>query len=91
MEVSKYAAAKQLVSEIVFSWWVHYFLRKLNQIIAAVNSCIKKFTYKYAIEVKTTAKEVYAHDKNNGNYYWRKSIIKEMKNFSITFDILEEL
>ena len=46
--------------------------------------------HKYSIEVPTTDREAYIIYKKNVTDYWRKYIIKEMKNVSIEFDILEE-
>ena len=74
--MADYEAANKLVSEPAFSWWVPHCLKKLNHIISAVNYRIKKITHKYGVEIPTTVRESYYFDRNNGNNYWRKAIIK---------------
>ena len=54
MELGEYTATKTILSEPAFVWWVPYCLKKLNTIIDAVNSLIKKYTHKYGVEVPTT-------------------------------------
>ena len=46
--------------------------------------------HKYGVESTSTTREAYTLGNLNGNEHWRKSIIKEMKNVSIEFKILEE-
>ena len=83
--MNDYAVANKLVSEPVFAWWVPYCLKKRDPIIAVVNDRINKCTHNYGIEGPTTGREEYAPDKKNWNYYYSKSIMKEMKNVSIAF------
>jgi hypothetical protein len=70
-------------------WWVPYTLKKRDRIIAAVNWCYFRRTHKFGIELPKTVEEALSIDKASNTTFWRDAITKEMKNVSITFDILE--
>ena len=42
---------QNIVSETSFYWWLPYFLKKKNHIIAAVNNRIKKFTQANGVDL----------------------------------------
>ena len=86
LQVAEYAAARGLVDEPAFAWWVPYTLRKRDVIVSAVK--LRRTTHKYGIEVPRTLAEALALDAKNGNNYWSKATGKEMGNIVVAFDIL---
>ena len=63
--------------------------KKRDQVIASVNSRVRKTSHKYGIEVPTSidhAKKIYA---SNGNRLWQDAFEKEMKNVAVAVEILE--
>ena len=90
METAEFAVARGLQDEPAFSWWVPYTLRKRDQIIAAVNSRVRKSTHKYGVEMPTSIEHANELDAKNGNTLWCDAIAKEMYNDSIAFEILEK-
>ena len=47
IEVAEFACAQNIDQEPAFEWWVPNSLRKQDQIIATVNSRVKKTSHKY--------------------------------------------
>ena len=45
---------------------------------------------KYGMRIPTSITEAYEIDKENGKTLWRDAIKREMKNVSVTFEILED-
>ena len=88
VEVAEFAAAKNLIDEPAFSWWVPYILRKRDNIVSAVNSRVRKCNHKYGILIPRTVQEAYQLDRENENDFWRKAIYREMENLKVAFDIL---
>ena len=67
IEVAEYVTACDIQEEPEFAWWVPYTLRKRDRIIASVNSCVRKSSHKYGIEIPTSIKnveEIYHRNKN---------------------------
>jgi Reverse transcriptase (RNA-dependent DNA polymerase). len=90
VEIAEYVQLHGLSDEPAFAWWVPYTLKKRDRIIASVNARAKKKTHKYGIRIPQTVAEAYEIDRQNGNDFWRKAIMKEMKNTSVAFKYLEE-
>jgi len=89
VETAEYAAARSLVDEPAFAWWVPYVLKKRDRVIAAVTSRVKRATHKYGFRVPRSVKEAIEIDRINGNQFWQKALKKEMTNVGIAFKILE--
>ena len=56
VELVEFAKSRGIATETAFAWWVSLTLRKYDIIISAINSCIRKTTKKYGIEVPTSNK-----------------------------------
>ena len=67
VETAEFAVARGLQDEPTFSCWVPYTLRKRDQIIAAVNSRVRKLTHKYGVEMPTSIEHANERDTKNGN------------------------
>ena len=79
VEVAEYVAARGLVDEVAFQWWVPYTLRKKANIIASVKGrVVKRKTHKYGVQVPTSVEEAYALDRENGNTLWQDALKLEM-------------
>jgi hypothetical protein len=89
VQAAEYAVARDLVPQPAFVWWVPYTLKKRDRIIAAMNSRTLRRTHKFGIELPKTVEEALQINKRSNTTFWRDAIAKEMKNVSITFDILE--
>eukprot|EP00957_Ditylum_brightwellii_P011790 889546-Ditylum_brightwellii.AAC.1 len=50
---------------------------------------IEKTTHKYRIEIPTSLPHAYEIDAANNNTFWQDTIMKEMTNIGIAFEILE--
>ena len=64
-------------------------LRKLDVTLGAIKFRVCKTTHKYGYDIPTFVDHAYEIDRRNGNYFWRKSIEKEMKKVGIAFEVLE--
>ena len=69
-------------------WWVPYFLRHRDCIIAAVNSRVARISHKYGAEIPQTVAKAMRLDKKNRNMLWQDAINKEMENLKVAFDII---
>ena len=69
IEVAEYITAHGIQEEPDFAWWVLFTLRKRGIIIAAVNSCVRKYSHKYGIEVPTSVKHAERIYNKNGNRF----------------------
>ena len=79
VEVAKYVAARGLVDEVAFQWWVPYTLRKKATIIALVKGrAVKRKTHKYGVQVPTSVEEALELDKENNNSMWQDALKLEM-------------
>ena len=79
VEVAEYVAARDLIDEVAFQWWVPYTLRKKANIIAAVKGrAVKRKTHKYGVQVPTSVKEAFQLDQANGNTLWMDALALEM-------------
>ena len=90
VEVAEYVKARNVDDEPAFAWWVPYTLQKRNRIIPAVNSCVQKAAHKFGIEIPTSIEHCKWLNKDNGNALWMDSVIKEMTDVGVSFDILED-
>ncbi len=48
-----------------------------------------KFMHKFGVEYPKAVKDTLLLGKHNGNIMWADAIAKEMKNFQLAFDLLE--
>ena len=74
VQVAEYYEANKLMSDLYFAWWAPFTLKKREQIIVTVKSCLRKKTHKYGVLVPNTVKEAYMLDKESGNTLWQDSI-----------------
>ena len=90
IEIADFSKSRGIDKEPAFAWWITYTLRKRDIIISAINTCIRKTTHKYGIEIPRSVKHASEMNQKNGNNFWVKSIKKEMTNVGIAFEILDE-
>ena len=69
VEISEFSQYYDISDEPAFCCWVPYTLRKLDLIIAAVNSRVIYTTHKYGIEVPTSVDHSKRIDASNGNRF----------------------
>ena len=60
----------------VFTWWVHFTLRKRDKVIAKVNYCFCKSFHKYRIDIPTSVDDVKRIDRENKNTFWKYALNK---------------
>jgi hypothetical protein len=89
IKTAEYAIAHSLTSEPAFSWWAPYTLKKRDHIILAVRARFVRKDTKFGIKVPNTIGEAQHLDKENGDTYWEKSVLKKMKNICVAFNILD--
>ena len=75
--------------EPVFALWVPYTLRKRDVIISGLNTCVKRKTHKYGIEVSKNTDEAMDLDRANGNEFWTNAVNLEISSIGIAFGVLE--
>ena len=90
IEIADFSKSRGIDKEPAFAWWITYTLQKSDIIISAINTCIRKTTHKYGIEIPRSVKHAAEMDLKNGNDFWVKAIKKEMNNVGIAFEILDE-
>jgi hypothetical protein len=90
VEVAEYSVAAGIDKMPAFKWWVPYTLKKRKRIIAAVNKRVLKRDHKFGIRIPRTVEEALRIDKENGNTLWEDSMVKEMGNVRVAFNILPE-
>jgi hypothetical protein len=78
------------VSQPAFAWWLPYTLKKLMQIIAAVNKCYTLHSHKFGIQLPRSVQDALAIDAATNTTYWKDAINLEIKNFDVAFEDLEE-
>jgi hypothetical protein len=78
----------KIIDEPAFAWWAPYMLRKRDQIISAINTCCKRRTHKFGIEVPTSVQHTLEIDKETQTLYWHDAIQKEMGNVQVAFEFL---
>ena len=66
--------------EPAFAWWAPYVLKKLNHILAKINSKYWIQTHKYGIEIPKNMKRAKVIDEFTQHTLWWDAIMKEMKN-----------
>ena len=67
VQVYEYTVAKGIFNKPAFSWLVPYTIKKRNVIIAAIKSCLKVATHKYAVEIPSSVEHAISLDAINGN------------------------
>ena len=90
VETAEYARVRGISNEPAFAWCVPYTLRKQEVIITAVKNWISKTTYKYGIEIPMDVEHAHKTDSLYGNTMRRDALKKEMNNFGVAFEILDE-
>jgi len=90
VEVADYVAARGLIEEVAFQWWVPYTLRKKERIIASVKSrAVKRKTHKYGVEVPRDVKHAFQLDEKNGNTLWQDALALEMNSIGAAIKFLK--
>ena len=79
---------RSIQDEPASDWWVPFTLQKRDSIIAAVNSCVRKATHKYGIEIPTSVEHTEEIDKRNQSTFWQDAI--NFSDIGIAFKILEQ-
>ena len=69
IKLTEYVTAWNIQDEPYFAWWAPFTLRKQDRIIAAVNSCVRKVTHKYGIDIPTSVEHADEIDKRNQNTF----------------------
>ena len=90
METIKSAVARGIDDEPHFKWWVPYTLLRRNRIIASVIKKINRITHKHSVELPTSVTHAKKLDENDGNAISMGAINREIENFKVAFDILED-
>ena len=85
-----YAWLAMIDKEPAFNWWVSTILHKKNRVLSCVKEALWIISLKFGIIVPTSVKDALALDKANCNYFWEKSINKEMTSVKIAFKFLEK-
>ena len=67
-----------------------YTIRKRERSIASVNSCVRKSSHKYGIEIPMSIKHAKNIYHRNKNIFWQYAIKLEMSNVGVAFKILEK-
>ena len=89
VEVAEYVAARNLIDEVAFQWWVPYTLRKKQAIIAAVKGrAIKRKTHKYGVEIPRDINHAFELDDANGNTLWQDALALEMSSIGRAIRLL---
>ena len=89
VEVAQYAKSNQIIEEPAFIWWAPFVLKKLIRMIKMSKSKHVRKNYKFGIQIPTSIQEAQALDRENGNDFWYKAIMKEMENVRIAFEVHE--
>ena len=73
VQTADYAVTRGIKDKPSFAWWVPFDLRKHDTIIAAVNTCVKRKSHMYDIEVPTSSNNALHLDTENGSMIWTNS------------------
>jgi hypothetical protein len=76
VDVSEYAAAKNLLDAPAFVWWDPHVLKKHSRIIADVTKHDHKRTHKFRIRVLKSCDDCGGLDKENDNSLWQDAVRK---------------
>ena len=90
VEIAEFSQSRNISDKPAFCWWVPYTLRKRDRIIDAANARVLRTTHKYGIEVPTSVYHLKRIDVYNGNRFLLDATDKEMANFTVSFEILDE-
>ena len=82
--------ARGIAEKPAFSWWVPYTIWKLDTILYAVKSRIRRTTHNHGIKISTRIEHVRKVDAKNGDTLWGDAIGKEMFNMGIASEVLGE-
>ena len=69
IDIAEYLTAQGIKDEPEFSRWVPFTLCKRDSIIAAVKSCVSKYSHKYGIQIPTSVEDAKRIDRRNRNIY----------------------
>jgi len=89
VELAEYAVVNKIEDEPAFAWWVPYTLKKRDRIISKMKTKYMQTTYKYGIKIPKNVEDAYKIDAENGNTMWTDSIIEEMQNVRVAFELCE--
>lgn len=91
IEVAEYVAARGLIDEVAFQWWVPFTLRKKSSIICAVKGrAVKRKTHKYGVQIPQNIDEAFELDEANGNTLWQEALALEMSSIGRAITILPD-
>jgi hypothetical protein len=88
VQTAEFATARGIAEEPDFVWWVRYTLRKRDVIVSAVKARTRRSSHKYGVEIPRSMKHAYEIDAKNGNNHWANSMVREMTNVGVAFEIL---
>ena len=63
IELAEYVVANKIDYETAFAWWVHYFSKKQDRIIAKAKTKYCSNTHKYGVRLPKTASEALELDR----------------------------
>jgi hypothetical protein len=90
IKMAEFSKTRGIANEPAFAWWVPHTLWRMNAILSAVKSRVRKKTHKYGIEVPTSLVRVKELDRINGNTLWMDALKLEMHNVGVAFEVLED-
>ena len=90
MELSAFESSIWVDIETDFVWWVPFNLRKIDIIIAAVNTRTKMVPHKYGVQLPSKVQEEFDIGKANGNTLWHDALNKDMDHLKVAFDIMPD-
>jgi len=90
VQTAEYAISRGIHDEVAFKWWVKHTIRKKDHILKAVRTRYLKRSHKFGLQLPKSIEEAYEIDKETGTDYWPSAILKEMKNNSVAFQLVEE-
>ena len=89
VQLAEYAHQSRIASEPAFAWWVPHVLKKKHHIISKIKTKYWSKTHKFGIKMPKTVQEAIKLDQENGDTLWWDSILKEMKNVRIAFELYD--
>ena len=93
VHTDKYAVSQGIYHETEFHFWVYCLLKKRDWIVDLVkksNVHFFKQAHKFGIEFPKNVEEVHALDEKYGNTIWLDYIYNDMKDFILSFYIMED-
>jgi hypothetical protein len=90
VQTAEYAISRGIHDEMAFKWWVKHTIKKKDRIIKAIRTRYLKRSHKFGLRLPKSIEEAYEIDRETGTDHWHRAIIKEMKNNSVAFQLIEE-